>query len=722
MTDWFSPLIPLPAVAGDPVQDSLQSMDTSITELKRLLGAADIDLTQDPTGLPQAMRLLSYVDYLVQGENNENSLTNIMNGSAPVLTQDGNTFDPTLLQQMLITSGTRDALQELAAALQAETTESRGAISYFCPENMTEPDQLVTCMEAQSQLAAVVSERAKLATLAVTSLLGAFAIVVPPASATITAAGFIIFVVQTAAELVSEALPNKVGALEFSISKTEFFEDEQGTSGNWNNASVTASGDDVTLSWFTFVEAGLQVIGPFSEQLGEAAQTFLPSMEQAMLEVYQLIVSATNEVLDLSTPSDASAAATWPAIDYGPVNMTDPQYHNVVVNQVHVFFDVNDEQRQYTKSNLLPRGETSWELKLESDLFAGYFPGNKAEGSQTILLPQIEIGLDAPTSASPGETVQIVATVDKAIDRSLNFELQPNRGTLDMGEPNEGFYSGTYTAPADGTLPVIVTITATHPSITERTESVEIRVGPEIEISPVSACVMPGESLRFTPNVTGLLDSSVMWTASAGTITGSGVFTAPESNTNLDVVISATSIADPLTTDSVTIRTGPECVCYFNAVVSGDKSAFFNGPAQVQIGSDGALNFTLRNRAWINGDVPNAVQAGFGTLPSNPVAPGSYAIGSAGLNFFDPPYSANYIPGVEGADCPTCGGTVTVDSVIAEQTIEGTAEVVLVRPDRENEEGAPDPTALLQVEFRAAFGSQFDGSSLYVQCSTEYGD
>lgn len=714
---------PLPAVEGDPIADTLQSFDTSITELKRLLGAANVDLAQDPASLPQALRLLAYLDYLVQGDGNENSLANVMNGTAPAVTQRGNSFDPTLLQQMLVSSGTRDALQDLAAALQAESENgSRGVVSYFCPENMSDPDELVTCMEAQDRLAFLVGERAKLATLAVTSLLGAFAILVPPASATIAVSGFIIFAIQTAAELVSEALPNKVGPLVFSITKDEFFEDEQGTSGSWNNVSVTASGDDVTLSWFFFVEAGLQVIGPFSEQLGEAAQTFLPAMEQAMFEVYQLIVSALNEVLDLSVSSEASAAVTWPSIDYGPVDMTDPQYHNVVINDLHVFFGVNDDQLTYTKSNTLPRGETSWQLALESDVFAGYFPnGNKAEGSQSISLPQIEIGLDAPSSASPGETVQIVATVDKAIDQSLNFELSPNRGTLDMGEPSEGFYSGTYTAPSDGTLPVIVTITATHPTITERTESVQIRVGPEIEITPTSACVMPGETLQFSPNVTGLKDTSVNWTASVGSINSSGLFIAPESNANQDVVITATSIPDPLTTDSVTIRTGPECVCYFNAAVSGDKSAFFNGPAQVQIGNDGVLNFTFRSRGWINGDFPNMVQSNVNSLPFTPAEPGSYGVGSAGVAFVDPPYSANYIPGVEGADCPSCGGTLFIESVVTDETVEGSAEVILFRRDPENP-GGPGFTALLQVDFRAAFGSQFDGSSLYVECSTEYGD
>lgn len=714
---------PLPAVEGDPITDTLQSFDTSITELKRLLGAADVDLTQNPAGLPEALRLLAYLDYLIQGDNNENSLTNIMNGTAPAVTQRGGSFDPTLLQQLLISSGTRDALEDLAAALQAESMNgSRGVLSYFCPEDMSDPDELVECMNAQGRLAFVVGERAKLATLAVTSLLGAFAILVPPASVSVTVAGFIIFAVQTASEVVSEALPNKVGPLEFTITKNEFFEDEQGTSGSWNDITVTASGDDVTLSWFTFVEAGLQVIGPFAETLSESAQTFLPALEEAMLEVYLLIASAINEVLDLSVPAEASAAVTWPSIDYGPVNMTGPQFHNVVINDLQVSFDVNDEQRTYTKSNTLPRGETSWQLALESDIFAGYFPnGNKAEGSQTISLPQIEVDLVAPATASPGETIEVFATVDKAIERTLNFEVTPNRGTLDMGDASDGTYNGTYTAPSDGTLPVIITITATHPTITERTESVQIRVGPEIEITPVSACVAPGETQQFMSNVTGLADTSVTWTASVGSITSGGLFIAPESIINQDVVITATSIPDPLTTDSVTVRTGPECVCYFNAFVSGDTSAFFNGPAQVQMGSDGALNFTFRSRGWINGDLPNAVQSVVNTVPSVPAEPGTYTVGNAGVNFVDPPYSANYIPGVEGADCPSCGGSLTIGNVVADQTVEGITEVVLFRRDRDNPEG-PGFTALLQVEFRAAFGSQFDGGSLYVQCSTEYGD
>lgn len=714
---------PLPAVTGDPAAETVASFRTSIDELKTLLGAPDIDLSQNPSTLPRPLRLLALADYLVQGSGNENALTRILDGTAPTLSQPDVTYDAELLRRLLVSSGTVAALEDLAAALAAEaalkSSQSKGALSLICPEDVSEPDELVECMESQSQLALIVDDRAKAAVLALTTGLGALAIVYPPASGYVLATGLVIFVVQTLAELVSEALPTEVGELQFDLTKNEFYEDEQGTSGSWNNVTVFANGSDVTLSWFTFIEAGLQILGPFASELGTLAPQFLAVAESVLLDVFQLVAAAANTILDIVVPADASALMTWPAISYGPVLMTDPQYYNVVVTPLFVSFDVTEAQRTYTKANLAERAPKSWPLTLESDLEAGYFPGpNRATGSQTISMPEIQIGLDAPFSASPGETVPVIATVDKAIDQTLNFDLQPARGTLDMGEPSEGLYTGTYTAPTSGSLPVIVTITATHPTIVERTESVQIRVGPEIEISPREACLKPGEQEQFSAGVLGLDNDAVTWEASAGSITSSGLYTAP--NMNANVTITATSAVDPLTMDAVIIRVGDECECYFRAVVSGDTSGTFDGPAQFQITDDGTIALTFRSRGWINGD-PTAVQAGVFTGPSNPVAPGTYGLDSGNVNFVAPIYSALYISGDDDFDCPACGGDLTIQSYDSEQSLTGTAIVTMVRgtPRPENDE---QPTATMSVNFKAAFGSQFQGTSPYVRCSILYGD
>jgi len=160
--------------------------------------------------------------------------------------------------------------------------------------------------------------------------------------------------------------------------------------------------------------------------------------------------------------------------------------------------------------------------------------------------------------------------------------------------------------------------------------------------------------------------------------------------------------------------------CYFSAHVSGDRVDFFDGPAQFQIAGDGSINFNLRSRGYIQADLATSVQANFSTGPGTPLVPGTYDVVSAGLGYSQPVYSGFYLPEAE-VDCPTCGGSVTIDAYEEELSLAGSASFTMARlvPEPEGEE---QPAVTLDVEFVAAFGSQFDGSSPYVQCSILYGD
>jgi hypothetical protein len=68
-------------------------------------------------------------------------------------------------------------------------------------------------------------------------------------------------------------------------------------------------------------------------------------------------------------------------------------------------------------------------------------------------------------------------------------------------------------------------------------------IGAKVEISPKTATVKAGGTQSFTATVTGTSDQSVTFSATGGTITAGGVFTAP--NTAGGYAIRATSVADP---------------------------------------------------------------------------------------------------------------------------------------------------------------------------------
>jgi len=191
-------------------------------------------------------------------------------------------------------------------------------------------------------------------------------------------------------------------------------------------------------------------------------------------------------------------------------------------------------------------------------------------------------------------------------------------------------------------------------------------------------------------------------------------FPLPAGQMPLEVIVDLPEGGESLFSTTVEVAS-----CYFAANVSGDKVAFFDGPAQFEIGNDGTTGFTFRSREFINADLSNSVTANFQTAPGSPLAPDTYNLVSGGVSFLQPLYGALYIDGIEDFDCPACGGTVTIDSYDEEQSIAGSMNLTLPRNTPPPEDGQ-NPVVTLDAEFVAAFGSTLMGTSPYVKCSIQY--
>lgn len=74
-----------------------------------------------------------------------------------------------------------------------------------------------------------------------------------------------------------------------------------------------------------------------------------------------------------------------------------------------------------------------------------------------------------------------------------------------------------------------------------------------ITISPTMATVAAGGSQQFTATVTGTSQTGVAWWATAGTISATGLFTAPASSSAMNVMVTATSAADHKTTATAAV-------------------------------------------------------------------------------------------------------------------------------------------------------------------------
>lgn len=101
-----------------------------------------------------------------------------------------------------------------------------------------------------------------------------------------------------------------------------------------------------------------------------------------------------------------------------------------------------------------------------------------------------------------------------------------------------------------------------------------------ISLSPSSVDLRSGQSKRFTSAVTGTSNTTVRWSAVLGSISSSGVYTAPKVATQTRDTVLATSAADPgkYARASVILRSSPELPAVSSALEywvspSGDDSS-----------------------------------------------------------------------------------------------------------------------------------------------------
>ena len=124
--------------------------------------------------------------------------------------------------------------------------------------------------------------------------------------------------------------------------------------------------------------------------------------------------------------------------------------------------------------------------------------------------------------------------------------------------------SGLYTAPTTIPIPNQVTVIATSLADASVTGSAAISINTPIvvKITPTTAQLKTGAQQQFSASVTGSTDTAVTWSvsgagctgAACGTITSSGLYTAPGAVPNpAEVNVVATSQADPTKSASATV-------------------------------------------------------------------------------------------------------------------------------------------------------------------------
>jgi len=219
-------------------------------------------------------------------------------------------------------------------------------------------------------------------------------------------------------------------------------------------------------------------------------------------------------------------------------------------------------------------------------------------GTATVTLTPISVAV-LPTTATliGGATQQFTATVT-ADGSSSGVTWSATIGSIST--------SGLYTAPAVVTT-TTATITATSVKDTTKTATATVTLTPiSVSVSPTTATLIGGATQQFAATVTADGSSSgVTWTATTGSISTSGLYTAPAViGSTLSATITATSVKDPTKNSTATVTLTPISV-----------NAISPATASLGVGGTQAFTVTVANDGSSSG-VTWSIGSGAGSLTS----------------------------------------------------------------------------------------------------------
>ncbi len=188
----------------------------------------------------------------------------------------------------------------------------------------------------------------------------------------------------------------------------------------------------------------------------------------------------------------------------------------------------------------------------------------------------------ATASMNTGATLQFTASVTGSTDTAVTWSA--TGGTVSA--------SGLYTAPATaGTFTVTATSVADATKSASSTVTVTAVPVVAVGLSPASASVNTGATFQFTASVTGSANTAVTWSASGGTVSPSGLYTAPA--TAGTCTVTATSVADPTRSASSTVTVTPVvAVAVSPASASVSAGATFQFTASVTGSANTAVTWS----------------------------------------------------------------------------------------------------------------------------------
>lgn len=614
----------LPAAPGETaaVVDLLQQL---LDRQAGLLGTSGTALrAADPRTVPRPLLPLLVAQSLLDHPGNPNSLRALVNGTAPLAMGHSLETADRLLARVGLRAALQASLPPAAPAPFRAPPAALGAADCLT-ETITLASELHECMTIAHDAAFRMDGMSGAVQDDIVTVLGyAGNVPHPPAKVAAALLGAAIFVADKLQEGTAMLLPRTFVDIRVAAAPQQVKEDEDAT-GDWE-AEVRA-----TSAGWALDKVVIDALSQLANLSGAWADWMTRYADPDVMQALSGILS--NAVVDQAIGStEGSGIVTYPPQVFGPVDVSDAAWSERSM--------IPDDIFQFTgHTSYVPAKPGQTQLVVRTR--GGLFGGQQITANPPLPLEVEQIGIRLEHQ---GEVKPVVVATDKK--RGFDFSIlvtgsrYPDQVVLDPPFPLKGAAFITpgnpatlhYEAPADLTqLPDILVVrhtatTGVRATSTEpRTATVEIRQA-QVVVTPGTVCLAPGATQQFDAAVIGLDNDGVTWSASTGSITAGGLYTAPAGlPPGTEVTITATSGQDQDVQGIATVTVG--CVCSFSVTVGGqtydskpgDKAHYFPDV----VGNQGVMSVTLTSVA-----TGRHISLG-GFPPPPPVAPGSYRIDNA---------------------------------------------------------------------------------------------
>ena len=222
---------------------------------------------------------------------------------------------------------------------------------------------------------------------------------------------------------------------------------------------------------------------------------------------------------------------------------------------------------------------------------------NSGGGDQSVA---IALSTNSATVASGG-TQQFQATVTGSSNTSVQWQVNGiNGGNAQVGTISS---SGTYQAPVTSS-DMTVTVTAIPAADGSKSASATVTISASgqpavtISVSPSTAAIASGVTQQFTATVTGSTNTAVQWqvngvgggNSQVGTISATGLYTAPLVTSPITVTVTAISTADSTKSASAMVTVNPASSTITVSLTSGSSLMAINSSQQFTATVTGTTN------------------------------------------------------------------------------------------------------------------------------------